>query len=175
VPISGLREVRIDTNGGVSLTASADGNVNISISYRWNFRRPIVTRTIQDGVLSLHGSCGGFLAGPCSVAYHIAVPAGLAVAIRTHGSGIEAIDVPTEQLQAASSGGGIVASFRSSPSRVTVESSGGGIDLTVPDGSYRVDAQSSGGGVQIDVIQDPRAANVLVVRSSGGGIHIGRR
>ncbi len=25
VPISGLREVRIDTNGGVSLTASAEG------------------------------------------------------------------------------------------------------------------------------------------------------
>jgi hypothetical protein len=175
VPISGLREVRIDTNGAVSLTASAEGNVNVSASYRWSFRRPIATRTIHDGVLSLNGSCAKFLAGPCSVAYHIAVPAGLAVVVRTHGAGIEAIDLPTEQLQAASSGGGIVASFLTSPSRVTVQSSGGGIDLTVPRGSYRVDADSSGGDVQIDVIQDPDAANVLLARSSGGGIHIRRR
>ena len=175
VPISGLREVRIDTNGGVSLTANAESNVNINVSYRWSFRRPMATRTIQDGMLSLNGSCGEFLAGPCSVAYHIAVPAGLAVAARTHGAGIEAIDLPTEQLQAASSGGGIVASFVNSPSKVTVKSSGGGIDLTVPGGSYRVDADGSGGRVQVDVIQDPSAANVLLARSSGGGIHIRRR
>jgi hypothetical protein len=175
VPAADLREVEISANGGVWLTASTDDRVRIDVTRTWTFRAPAATRSVTGGVLSLNGNCPEFRVGPCSVAYGVAVPEDVAVAVRSLGAGIEASDLTTRELRAASSGGDIVATFANRPDRVTVESSGGDIQLVVPAGRYRVEAQSSGGGVQVDVVQDPDAANLLIAKSSGGDIQIRRR
>jgi hypothetical protein len=175
VPAADLREVAITANGGVWLTASTDDRVRIDVTRAWTFRAPAATRSITGGVLSLNGSCLGFRVGHCSVAYGVAVPGDMAVAVRALGARIEGSDLITRELEATSSGGDIVATFANRPDRVAVESSGGDIELVVPAGRYRVEAQASGGEVQVDVVQDPDAANLLIAKSSGGDIQIRRR
>ena len=175
VPAADLSEVEITANGGIRLTASTDDRVKIDVTRAWTFRAPAATRSVTGGVLSLNGNCLDIRVGPCSVAYGVAVPGHVAVAVRALGASIEGSNLTTRELRATSSGGDIVAAFANRPDRVAVESSGGDIELVVPAGRYRVDARSSGGGVQVDVVQDPDAANLLIAKSSGGDIRISRR
>ncbi|MEV4637630.1 DUF4097 family beta strand repeat-containing protein [Actinoplanes sp. NPDC049548] len=58
------------------------------------------------------------------------------------------------------------------PASVTARASSGNVDLTVPPGSYRIAQQVRSGDFESDIPSDPRATNVLDVRTSSGNVSI---
>lgn len=109
------------------------------------------------------------------------------VRVSTSGGGIR-VDGATGPVYGSTSGGSVTAQFASPVSGdIKLETSGGGVTLSVPENSaFNLDAATSGGGVRSDlpvsiigkVQRDHLKGTVngggksVLLRSSGGGIHI---
>jgi DUF4097 and DUF4098 domain-containing protein YvlB len=173
----GLRFTRVhgpltgDTSGGGISVADCEGAIKIHTSGGGI--------DVAGGSGSLNGDTSGGgvkvrnFAGPASV--------------ETSGGGIT-IENVQGAVEGSTSGGSINAVLLSPvPGEVTLSTSGGGVTVKVPDNAaFNIDARTSGGGVTCDLpvtvqgkIEHGHLKGVVnggglavVLRSSGGGIHI---
>jgi len=160
-----------DTSGGGVSVADCEGTIKIHTSGGG------IDVTGGNGSLNGDTSGGGVkvrnFAGPASV--------------ETSGGGIT-IENVQGAVEGSTSGGSINAVLLSPvPGEVTLSTSGGGVTVKVPDNAaFNIDARTSGGGVTCDLpvtvqgkIEHGHLKGVVngggpavVLRSSGGGIHI---
>src|SRR4051812_32285595 len=71
-----VRSVVLDVDRG-DVQLSAGDHVSVRETRRWDFRKPHVTRSVHDGVLTVRARCGGvWPLSVCSTKLDVAVPAG---------------------------------------------------------------------------------------------------
>jgi DUF4097 and DUF4098 domain-containing protein YvlB len=176
----GLRFTRLhgalkgDTSGGPIHVADCDGAIKIDTSGGG------IEVTGGGGSLAGHSSGGGVTVktfnGPLSV--------------DTSGGGITLENV-NGKVKASTSGGPVNAVLLAPvPGEVNLSTSGGGVTVKVSEGaSFTLDAETSGGGVTCDLpvtvqgkIEHGRlkgtvngGGQAVILRSSGGGIHIKKK
>jgi len=173
----GLKFARIhgplngNTSGGGIRVSDTEGEIKIGTSGGGI--------EVTGGSGSLKGNTSG---GPVTVK-SFSGP----VSVSTSGGGIT-IESATGKVEGNTSGGGINVTLASSvKEEVKLSTSGGGVTVKVPEGSaFNLDASTSGGGVTCDLpvtvqgnldrerIKGPvnGGGPTVVLRSSGGGIHV---
>jgi hypothetical protein len=190
----GVRVVDIDVAAeSVQVVAGPDDVTRLDRSISWSLGKPAFSQQQQGDRLVIRSSCGLDLGYGCSGTVHVVVPAATeviahssagsvgvtAVAGRLHLSSsagnVDAVRLPSTDVQADSSAGSVHLSFTVAPARVKATSSAGSVQVLVPSGqeSYLVSADSSAGSTDVSVRTDPSSSRTIEAHSSGGSVHVG--
>jgi hypothetical protein len=151
--------------GSVSIEGTTASAVTIDASLSRGLGKPSHHEDVEGDRLVVRASCPVFIANFCDVDYHIAVPDGADVVVRSSGGSITLSSLHGS-IDASSSGGGVHVAGTSGP--LELRSSDGtvsGTDLR----SDHVDASSSGGGVQLTFTEPPTDVRAS---SSDGGVTV---
>jgi hypothetical protein len=192
----GIRELVIhQDSGNVTLvTDPTAGHLRVTTSRTWSWQQPASAHTVQDGVLTLTGTCPDFPGlGACGVDQRVTVPSDVKVQVEvsagnidgaglelssfgahTDSGSIDATNMAVATFSATTSSGGVHATLSRAPEQATAETSSGNIHLTVPDMPYHVQAGTSAGQVRIDVRDDPSASRSITAHTSSGNVTIAR-
>jgi hypothetical protein len=189
LPASGGRLVVSAGSGDVLVVAGGGDQVEVTAHLRYGLRAPRLEQTAGADGVRLSADCG-FWALNCSVAYTVAVPAGLPVEARSSAGDVtvrglsrpvrvqssagdvRGIGLRSTDVTAGSSAGDVRLSFTDAPRRVEARTSAGDVELLLPGGGYRVDADSGAGDVRVDVPQDPGSDRWIRARSSAGDVRV---
>ncbi|HYI79463.1 MAG TPA: DUF4097 family beta strand repeat-containing protein [Thermoleophilaceae bacterium] len=160
------------SHGNVDLVPARGRRVEVAIESRHGFFSSHQREDeLRDGRLRLRGSCDFVTFGTCEENYRVAVPRGVAVAVRTSGGetfarglrgnlklwsnagSVRAVDVRGRRIELGSHAGGV--SGESVRARtLTLDSRAGGIDL-VRSVARRVDAKAAAGSVDVELLRPP--------------------
>ena len=132
---------------------------------------PDVTKSIEDGVLTIESECGGVLSIVCETDFRIEVPKGVPVDARTYVGDID-IDIIAARIEARGYAGDIdVRAARRSD--VTARTNVGDIDVEVPRGSYEIDAEAGVGDSDVDgLTAADRAKHRIKAQSDVGAVDV---
>ena len=149
-----------DYGGPVMVSAGAQGGIQVTEIMSYDKSRPPVQQSVANGQLTLADpACNG---GPCSVAFHVMVPAGTSARLESDGGPIMVAGL-TARVDADSGGGPLTARGVSAP--LTARSGGGAITITGPAGP--VDADSGGGPLIARSV-----SGGLTAETGGGGLNV---
>jgi len=170
---TGVREIVVEVDeGAVALRAAPGPEVTVDAVRHWMpGYEPTLGGAVVDGVLTLTSDCAEFNLG-CETEQDIAVPAGVAVSVRTVGGPIEAVDLDTPRFSGSTVGGPVTASFTRPPDDVRVETVAGPVRVVVPAGRYRVAADTGIGPVTVGVDHDPTAPRRISARTVSGPVDV---
>src|SRR3954464_1339444 len=70
-----VRSVVLDLNAGDVDLVRGSGRVSVRETRHWGLRKPHVTRTVRDGVLTVKARCPGGWFSSCSTNLRVALPA----------------------------------------------------------------------------------------------------
>jgi hypothetical protein len=133
---------------------------------------PDVTKSIEDGVLTIESECGGVLSIVCETDFRIAVPKGVPVDARTYVGDIEIDGIAASSIEARGYAGDIdVRAARRSD--VTARTNVGDVDVEVPRGDYEIDAEASVGDSDVDgLTAADRAKHRIKAQSDVGTVDV---
>jgi hypothetical protein len=172
--------------GDVTVTGGGSAT-SVTEQVAYSKTRPVTTRTISDGTLTVTYNCPAQLV--CGVAYVIRVPRDAAVQVKT-GSGairlsglagnvtaqadiglINATGLSGASVSLTTEGGGITAAFTAAPATVQAATRVGAITLRVPGGtSYQVTTHAHLGHATVSVPQSSSSAHVITATADLGAI-----
>jgi hypothetical protein len=190
VPAAGVGGLVVRSDAGrVDLVTGDDDEIVVDAKVRDGLVATDLDIRVVDGVLRVDAGCS-WLTGPwCKVDLRIAVPADLAVDVRTDTGRITATDLGG-QLRLSSETGTIRATglrstevdarsdasevrlrFATAPRRVEAVSDAGRVEVAVPlDDAYRVDARSDAGRAQVAVRTDPVSDRTITAVSGARSV-----
>ncbi len=160
-----LAGIELDVGAArVVVDGGAAASVEVRREERFAFGHDVrERRSVRGGVLRLHARCPRTVLGDCAMAYRLAVPDNVPVAVRTtsgavrveglRGSARLTTDTGSVRvdefcgfaLRAVSETGDVLASAECSPERLELRSGTGDVTARVPPGAYETDAQSDSG------------------------------
>ena len=196
VPVTGLvKSVVVRTDMG-QVAISAGSSHSIRIRETWNFAKPTVTHSLNNGVLRVTANCPDEPTSfnKCSASLAIVVPSAVTVDafsnfgdVRTkslRGSeklgsdfgDITAAGVSATTIATQTDYGNVLLDLVSAPTNAAGRSSFGDVSVKVPAGTYAVSAKTSYGDVKVSgITRDSDAARRLTAHSSYGDISVTRR
>jgi hypothetical protein len=174
--VAGVRELVVDMDEGwVRLSAGTGPDVEVRTTRAWTpGYEPVLDQGVVDDVLTLRSDCADFTIG-CEVTREIAVPAGIAIQVRSGAGGVEAVDLDTPRFGVETAAGPVTASFVTAPESVRVSTVAGPVSVLVPQGAYRVDAGTVVGPVRVGVVDDPGAARSIDAHTVTGPVTVDGR
>ncbi|MBD0673363.1 hypothetical protein BU198_22290 [Streptomyces sp. CBMA156] len=185
-----IRGVRLETgNASVRVRAGREGHVVVHQSLDWLVRKPVVSVTIVDGVLTVAMRCRRVLPFAdfgCGAEIELEVPAATEVSgsvgsgsVRVEGlSGNVRMELTSGELLLSDTSGDVTVGVTSgqvrggnlSARRVTVRANSGSVSLNFAKAPAVVDAAATSGSVEMTVPKDSRYAFTSETGSGHGGI-----
>lgn len=192
----GVRSLSVDSDNGNVRLLSAPRGAPLGLVERVteDLQTPRRTATLgRSGQLELHGHCNFLMSIECSVAYSIAVPAGVGVRVNSGAGDLDAsgltatapitlasgagnvtargISAPSVHLDTGA--GDITAQLSTAPRDLEASSGAGNITITVPNVPYDVSASSGAGNVSDNGLRiDKRSPHRINVSAGAGDVTI---
>jgi hypothetical protein len=161
--------------GDVQLVRGSD-RVEIRQTRHYVVREPKLTRTVENGVLTLRSTCPGRFVFECETDFRIAVPAGVAVRVSTGTGDIAAVDLDSRRVHARTDVGDVSLDLAGRLDRVDARTDIGDLDIAVPRGTYAVKTQTDVGDREVrGLVQDESAPHAIDVRSDVGDVLVHAR
>jgi len=156
----------ININGGIVVEAGSGSRVEVKATRTARasseeeaqalLKRTEIKEAVTPGAVSIQTSTGGSLLGHRSVnvEYHLRVPAGLHISVKTENGGISLHDV-VGTMAATTTNGGIRGSNLTGAVSAHIINGGIVMDVARVDGAIELDAVN--GGIRLDVPADAKA------------------
>jgi hypothetical protein len=164
-----VRSVVVDVDrGDVRLTPGTA--VSVEQTRRWDLKKPRVTRTLHDGVLTVKSRCHGvWVLSHCATDLDVSIPAGVAVRVQTNVGDVSGHGLVTRDARVRTDVGDVHVGLAQAPGRLAAETNVGDISLSVPHGRYAVRTVSHVGDDRVDgLVQDDSApASIRAITDVG--------
>jgi hypothetical protein len=161
--------------GDVQLVRGGE-RVEIHETRHYVTRRPTLTRTVENGVLTLRSTCPGRFVFACETDFRVAVPAGVGVRVNTGTGDIAAVDLDSRRVHVSTDVGDVNLDLAGRLDRVDARTDVGDLDIAVPRGTYAVEMQTDVGDRDVrGLVQDERARQSIHVRSDVGDLLVRAR
>ncbi len=152
VPPGPVRRVEVDVEvGRVAVVAGPADAVTVERTRRYLRGVPVAEETVADGVLRIHAECPRVITFGCAVDYRVAVPAGVAVKIRTGRGAVTVADI-AGMVEVATTSGSVRLDHTHGPARVTT--SGGNVDGVDLAAGF-LDATTGAGRIRLSLEEPP--------------------
>ena len=167
-----VERVVIKADSGDIEVVRGGRSVDIRETRNYVLDSPDVTKSIEDGVLTIESECGGVLSVVCETDFHIAVPKGVPVDVRTYVGDIDIDGVAASRIEARWYVGDIdVHAARQAD--VTARTNVGDVDVEIPRGTYDIDSDVGMGDSDTDgVIDSDRAKHRIKAQSDVGTVDV---
>jgi hypothetical protein len=143
-----VRHIVIEADAGDVELVQGGRTVAVRETRHYLFDSPEVSRSVEDGVLTLKGECDGAPLISCDTDYRIEVPEGVTVDARTHVGDIDALAIDARHIEARSNVGDIqIEATRRAA--VNARTNVGDVEVKVPAGTRDVDADTDVGDVDV--------------------------
>jgi len=163
-------DVDIDT-GDVELVRGSQMTVEQTSEYL--ISEPDVERSVKDGVLTLKSDCGGLFLLDCTTDFRIAVPAGVAVQVRTDVGNVTSTALASSDVRVKTDVGDVDLGLTTAPDRLEALTDVGDVELRLPDAAYATDTDTDVGEIDVNgVVQDDRAPRSVTAKTDVGDITI---
>ena len=152
-----------------------EGSVDVERTDRYVLDSPDVTRTLDDGVLTIESKCDSVLAPFCATDYRVEVPRDVTVDVRTYSGDVDIDGITGRQIDARSYVGDVhIDAARKGD--ITARTNVGDVDVELPRGTYAVDSDTAVGDSDVDgVIDSDRAQHEIDVRADVGDVDVTTR
>jgi len=152
-----------------------DGSVDVERTDRYVLDSPDVTRTLDDGVLTIESRCDSVLAPFCATDYRVEVPRDVTVDVRTYSGDVDIDGITGRQIDARSYVGDVhVDAARKGD--ITAHTNVGDVDVELPRGTYAVDSDTAVGDSDVDgVVDSDRAQHAIDARTDVGDVDVTAR
>jgi len=152
-----------------------DGSVDVERTDRYVLDSPDVTRTLDDGVLTIESRCDSVLAPFCATDYRVEVPRDVTVDVRTYSGDVDIDGITGRQIDARSYVGDVhVDAARKGD--ITAHTNVGDVDVELPRGTYAVDSDTAVGDSDVDgVVDSDRAQHEIDARTDVGDVDVTAR
>jgi hypothetical protein len=150
-------------------------SVEVERTDRYVLDSPDVSRTLDDGVLTIESKCDSVLAPFCATDFRVQVPHGVTVDVRTYSGDLDIDGITGRQIDARAYVGDVhVDAARTSD--VTARTNVGDVDVELPRGTYAVDTDTAVGDSDVDgVIDSDGARHGLEARADVGDVDVTAR
>jgi len=169
-----VKAVVIDVDAGdVELVRGAE-RVEVRETSTYLLRKPEVSQSVENGVLTLRSGCGGFFLLDCSTDFRVAVPADVAVRVESDTGDVTGTALVASDVRVSTDVGDVELELESAPDRLDVSTDVGDIDVAVPaHGVYAVDTDTDVGDADVHgVVQDDRSPRSISVKSDVGDLKV---
>jgi DUF4097 and DUF4098 domain-containing protein YvlB len=147
---------------------------------------------IDDGAVTIMGTCDDGWFGNCEVTLQVTAPADLDVTVvtdngdvsvtqrdgrldlSTNNGGIDAMSIDSGLVRSSTDNGDVDLAFKRPPDRVDISTDNGSVLVEVPpcETAYAVEASSDNGDVRVDVTTDPTSRRVITAESDNGAVTV---
>jgi hypothetical protein len=191
-----VREIVVMADAGdVDVRAGLTGDVVIDRHDSWLLDRPMVSTTLDGGVLTIRTKCGGLRSVlRCRSDLTIDAPPEVDVVVRTDAGDVDlrglagradvqtsSGDIRTHRLEpvvvrARTDAGNVSLDLFGQPARTEARSDAGDVRVVVPYGPYRVDAVTDAGNVKVEgLLRDDLAPQAIHALTNAGDITVRAR
>ena len=148
------------------------GSVDVERTDRYVFDSPDVSRTLDDGVLTIESKCDSVLAPFCATDFRVEVPRDVTVDVRTYSGDVDIDGITGRQIDARSYVGDVhVDAARKSD--VTARTNVGDVDVELPRGTYAIDSDTAVGDSDLDgVVASDGARHEIEARADVGSVDV---
>ena len=152
-----------------------EGSVDVERTDRYVLDSPDVTRTLDDGVLTIESKCDSVLAPFCATDFRVEVPRDVTVDVRTYSGDVDIDGITGRQIDARSYVGDVhVDAARKGD--VTARTNVGDVDVEVPRGTYAIDSDTAVGDSDVDgLVSSDRAQHEVDARADVGSVDVTER
>lgn len=165
-PPGAIRSVEVDVEvGRVTVVPAATAAIAVDRDRRYLGSAPRSTETVVDDVLRIQAGCPTIVTFGCKVDYHLQVPAGVAVRIRSDRGSVSIADI-TGMVDIDTKAGGVRLTGTRGP--VRVNTSAGNVDGVDLAASF-LDATTSAGRIRLSLAEPPGR---LGLRTGAGNIDL---
>ncbi len=171
---AGVRSVVVDVGTGDVSLVHGTGGVSVRDVRHWALRKPTVTQSVRDGVLTVKARChGGFPFGSCATNVRVALPDGMPVKVRTDVGDVSGRELVTRDVDARTHVGDVRLSLAQQPDRLDATSDVGDVRLDVPRSTYAVDSDADVGERDVSgLVQDDGAARKIHAFTNVGDVGV---
>ena len=152
-----------------------EGSVDVERTDRYVLDSPDVTRTLDDGVLTIESKCDSVLAPFCATDFRVEVPRDVTVDVRTYSGDVDIDGITGRQIDARSYVGDVhVDAARKGD--VTARTNVGDVDVEVPRGTYAIDSDTAVGDSDVDgLVSSDGARHEVDARADVGSVDVTER
>jgi hypothetical protein len=170
-----VEHVVIEVDAGDLEVAQGDRTIEVRETRHYLFDSPELSRSVEDGVLTLRGECDGVLFAVCETDYRVEIPEGVTVELRTHAGDIEAEGIDARRIDARSNVGDVrIEATRRAD--VEARTNVGDVEVRTPAGTYDVDADTDVGDTDLaGIVSYDRARCTLQARTNVGDVDVAAR
>ena len=144
-----VREIVVTSHSGDVELVPSGGRVVVRETMRYVFEQPTLTRSLDDGVLTLDTDCDGFGLNNCSTDLRITVPAGVKIRVDADSGDIEGRRVALSDAHVESDSGDVSLELAGSQTLVWAHTDSGSVEVTAAD-VQAIDAETDSGDVTVD-------------------------
>jgi hypothetical protein len=168
-----VRAVVIDLDvGDVELVRAGD-TVRVQETLEYAVHKPTLHRSVENGVLTLKGDCGGSWFFNCGTNLRVDVPAGVPVRTRSNVGSVKAIALDSPDVRVQNDVGDIRLDLTGDLVHLEARSNVGDIDIAVPDTAYAIDTSTDVGDDDVHgVVQDDHARRTITATSDVGDVSV---
>ena len=167
-----VERVVIKADAGDIEVAQGGRTVAVHETRSYVIESPDVTKSVEDGVLTIEGECSGITSVMCETDFRVEVPEGTPVDVRTYVGDIDIDGISAARIEARGYVGDIdIHATRKGD--VTARTNVGDVDIETPRGSYDIESQASVGDDDIDgLVTSDRAKHAIDAQSDVGSVDI---
>jgi DUF4097 and DUF4098 domain-containing protein YvlB len=170
-----VKHVVIKADSGDIELVPGGRSVEVETTRQYFLDSPDVSRSIEDGVLTLKSECGNLASISCDTDYRVEVPEGVTVDVRTYVGDVEADGIEARRIEARAYVGDVdIDATRQSD--VTARTNVGDIDVELPKGAYDIDSDTAVGDSDVaGLISSDHARHSIDAQSDVGTVNVAAR
>lgn len=162
-----VREIVVTSHSGDVDLVPGDGRVVVRETMRYVFEKPTLTRSLDDGVLTLKTRCEGFDFN-CSTDLRITVPPGVKITIDAGSGDIEGRRLAVGGAHVESDSGDVSLELTGRQALVRAHTDSGSVDVVAAD-ARSIDAETDSGDVTVDAAGSLRR---IVAHTDSGDVEV---
>ena len=171
-----VRHLVIKADSGDIELVPGGRSVEIETTRQYFLDSPDVSRSVEDGTLTLESECGNLVGFSCDTDYRVEVPKGVTVDVRTYAGDIKADGIAARSIEARSYVGDVdIDATRQSD--VTARTNVGDINVELPKGKYNIDSDTAVGDSDVDdgLVTSDHARHSVDMQSDVGDVDVSVR